>query len=459
MFANEFGVAADGTNQASAIRRAVVAAAAAGKTLVFPPGTYTLTDVELPTGTHIRGFGANTVLRRPAGTSGASVLTVNATDDVTIEDLSIDANGASDPPEGDGAIDIFEGDGITVRNVTITDSPGFGIRIAGNSNGILIEGCSVINPDGPGINYSSASAACDSYVVRNCLVDRGSNLGRGIGYTINTPGEIRGTRITGNRVIVPVAASGAIPIECLGTGVMEDTVVSDNVLYAGSIGISLAGGSTSAVISGNLIIGTTTGGIEAAEIDGATVVGNTIEVAEGLGITINSSIDTSVTGNVVRGFDTAGIRFFNAVRDQENISVTGNVVVGTGGTAAGIYVQGNDTSYHAVIVGNVVDDALDGVLFDGVADVHVVGNRVRNVTNGVRIDSGGTVTGVIVGNDFLDAVTTPINIVGGTTVGQLHRWANAGIRPIVTGSRGGNAALADLLAELEGQGVIDDQSS
>lgn len=95
IYAADYGVRADGTDQRTKIQAAVDAAAAANKTLVFGYGTYRASDIVLKSGITIEGQGPGTIIKSNATAANGYVFTVagdTPTDDVTIRNLVIDGN-------------------------------------------------------------------------------------------------------------------------------------------------------------------------------------------------------------------------------------------------------------------------------------------------------------------------------------------------------------------------------
>lgn len=146
------------------------------------------------------------------------------------------------------------------------------------------------------------------------------------------------------------------------------------------------------------------------------------------------------------------------------------VTVGVSGPlTAGVWLQGGSvaaTSVHA-------ENCADGVLFDGANGAIIgatgpttqpnVGNLVR-MTNTSRYVSVQAVTKnaakAAVRDDFFGkTITDPyvqLAVLGDAYVGRLHVY---GDKPAVTGSRGGNAAVASLLTQLARAGLIDDRTT
>src|SRR5689334_10160259 len=83
----DFGLAADGSDQSDTLRAAVAAAAGAGLPVFIAPGTYTVNRIELPSGITLYGVRGATIL---ASGIEAPVITATGGQSVTIRDLVVD---------------------------------------------------------------------------------------------------------------------------------------------------------------------------------------------------------------------------------------------------------------------------------------------------------------------------------------------------------------------------------
>lgn len=194
--------------------------------------------------------------------------------------------------------------------------------------------------------------------------------------------------------------------------IISDNYVRMAVSATGFEGIGLTDGCNECTISGNVIDNSQDNGISCSG-NHCTVIGNTINGAVNHGIHAGSH--NTIVGNVIKNVGKEGINFgFISCS-------TGNVIVGN----RCYDDQGSPTSYHAVKFQVSPPQAI------------VVGNRFTNYTNTKfkRVYDGLT---TIPTDTFVCDYTAQQDI---------------------TGSRGGNAALASLLTALANIGIIKDSTT
>lgn len=453
VYANEFGVAGDGTDQTVNLGRALTAAASLGKTLVVPPGTYQVWNLQIPANTRLRGFGPSSIIRRVANGGGSMAARIVGSN-VEISDLTIDGNGSGAGAANSGAIEIVATSGIqrvTLRNLRVTNTHNHAIRLQNTAGRLRILDCEIdnfgVSGTGDGINIASPTGGAPTTIrgiqVRGCdIIRHASNLlGYGIlirGSNDNTTRVVEHIRVKGNYIdLSNVAYPGAgLAIEVWG----DHATIKGNDIEGGSFGIShaRAGGT----ISGNTIRNAELG-IEAAALAqsvGVSCTGNTIIRCRD-GITAwASSEDVTIGDNTVLNFTGRGI---DATADG---SISDNFLRGTSAATDGIRADGPMTIEGNTIYLDPATAGSDGIELLNSAEFAVTGNRIR-ANRGIH-HTGNSVTqnGSIVGNN-LRASTTKFVVDGGTTLGEVHRWANAGEQP-------SRAAYASTDALLIAQGVI-----
>jgi len=124
--------------------------------------------------------------------------------------------------------------------------------------------------------------------------------------------------------------------------------------------------------------------------------------------------------------------------------------------AAGIKL----TRTQAVCTGIHCEQTVDGILVDTTTQVALIGisgsNTVANVTTLIRSRSAEWIgMSLVKGNAVTNTIVDETNSVTITTDRDLYM--NSG--PSVTGSRGGNAALASLLTGLASNGLIKNNTT
>jgi hypothetical protein len=230
------------------------------------------------------------------------------------------------------------------------------------------------------------------------------------------------------------------------------TMTTGTVTGTGTIG--------TLVVTGTALVGST------ATFNGAVTLGD----AAGDAIAVVGTATFTPLATFTGGLTSTGALTANgAVTLGDNasdvITVTGTATfaalatfttgIATGATpaAAGAIRLSNATAINARNAANSAD--LNVVTVDG-SDNLLFG---QTGSSAGTFFYGTTQAGVLVGANFgLQVLTTGTRL--GWSGGDIGFYGSAGgSKPTVSGSRGGNAALADLLNELAGLGLITDSSS
>jgi hypothetical protein len=251
-----------------------------------------------------------------------------------------------------------------------------------------------------------------------------------------------GIAITGNTVtscfrgIAAVASpvSGVDALAPLGVTISGNTVDSNVTDGSADGGIYFTG-----AYNGSSVVEYATGSITGNHVFGHAGPADTIGA-----VTFYYTRGLVVTGNDVH--EASGAGAFSAYRDNLGFTLTGNTIVD---------VWSN--SYSGVAAVNLRSGTNTGTIG---GNNHVAGTKTGPTylnAYGLRVSST-TATSVVLGPNSFAAATTPYYQTA--TVGKWAAYDAAPIvKPTVTGSRGGNAALADLLTKLASLGLIVDSSS
>ena len=372
-----------------------------------------------------------------------------------------------------------------------TVANGARVRKAAFVRGIGVEDCA-IEGDPSSATVLGQFTYCDGVSVRNVRVRSGGTAAWVFTTTRDftvSGGSIRNLtdNLAGGQVGYAVAASGASEGGAI-TGVTISKVRHGFTTMADDTGMP-----HSVTVSGCVI----TDGITAAGLDthaaGEDIhfTGNTIVGGGGAGIAIRSR-HTSATGNRIRGCAGSGIQCTETL--AADIDIVGNVVrnVGergfvTGAAVAGLRIKGNIFDRMGLEGVRVTADSTGVRIEDN--DVTNVGlttagrNHIQSLTGvagqsktgwviarnlcgneaGVGSASGAVVTaGSLTGSFVIDnrAFGTFSGTVFDTTTNTARRNEQID-QPLrtVTGSRGGNAALASLITQLAALGVISDSTT
>lgn len=453
----DYGAVGDGTtNDQPALTAAIAAASTSGRPLYLPPGIYLCeSQLVLASDLTLYGAGASSVIAGSLASVDAlirSPLTA-ATSNVTLRDFKVDRTGTNIQH------------GIRIRNCTTLDI--HGLQVIGSNSATMQGGAIVIG----GFASPSAGETCYNVSVTDCYFEAADNFcvqfGSVVGGVIARnravdcyrevcgvePGsgfEAANITITGNVLSTGTThhssstATGVIVVTESSGGTVRNVAVTGNSVQA------------EAVISTNVLPG-----IAVIGGDAVTVTGNSVRNLNGPGISVGAggftTTGTLVVGNVVKDCNKGG----NSTPDDVGVKIRNATAV----TVAANRISG---SAHRVGIEETSSPVTAGNLF---AHNHLAGNAAR-----VGTLAGGTVwdnnlftlaTGkqeVITGLLIFDGRNIDIGTGTGTKIGGIGSvmgffGATPIAKPTVTGSRGGNAALASLLTQLATLGLITDSTS
>ena len=454
----DYDAVGDGVADDTAEIHAARDAAGVDGKVFFPAGTYLVDGLTASVADQTWELADGATIKMKTG--AAKILRVTA-DGVTV------AGGVFDGSNGtahDGSQTGFqiEGDNVTVRDVTVTDSPFYGI-VAYSCNNVTVRGCTVRNSYYGAIfvqNALTAPSAIYDVSITDCLVEGLGDSSAGIGTFGNSVTQrVHRVKICRNTVNLPYDQSdfNSGPI-----GVIDSTdfVVSDNIVQGGgSMGISCQN-SVSGVISGNTVRGFKYAGIELPKtVNSVVVSGNTLDPD---GMTPQSGIecsdgtinDLTITGNVIKNFTTAGgymIRFGSGAV-VSRAAITGNVLTSGNADYVGVWFQASVS--NTVITGNVIDGtgstSSAGVAIGyAVNGMSITGNHFSNLTiAAVRFATGSAVTQdkiTVSGNSYVsaNAVADSNYGAGAAALGSNNRFTEKVAVPASAGASGYTGMWAD----------------
>lgn len=137
-------------------------------------------------------------------------------------------------------------------------------------------------------------------------------------------------------------------------------------------------------------------------------------------------------------------------------SVTANAGTGTTGTGGAINLNGGATSGVGTAGAVNINGGSSSSTGTGGAVVITAGNTTGGTPGAISLRIAGGTNAIVINGTGGSWTGTPISI---GTAGLAFWNGTAAIKPNVTGSRGGNAALADLLTVLATMGLITDGTS
>ncbi len=471
----DFGAKGDGSTDDTAALVDAVAALQPGATLYFPSGDYVVERLYMANlnGFRVLGAGATLTGSDPAKTivrlancsffevrglnvHHAAATTRNSTGYGFNLSGCTDYSLASNVVYGTAAAGIlsFGGNRGTVTGNTVRDNLADGIHHTGGSQNISVVGNHTDNTGDDGIavvSYQSDGAVCSNIAITGNTVAR--SKARGIAVVGG-----KSVTITGNNILTTRSAGlyiaqenswntyGVTSVVATGNSIKEaNTYLSPTGQMAS---IHIAGTSSTYLVDGVYIASNMiTGGnwrmmYAVAQVPGQvvrlSVMGNFCNGpnAASVGVQLVAVTHSSIMANTIRYTSGSGINIdpaCNFINADHNVVFYPN--------------QGGSTTSYGVInnaaVGstslNVVNaDTSKAALLaevhsvDTSGDVHVRRNLVANQVNAAALKVAGNV-------GFYN--TSPV------------------AKPVITGSRGGNVALTNLLTKLAAMGLITNSTT
>lgn len=311
----DYGAVGNGTTDDSAAIRAALAASDSGDVVVFPDGTYKVSQdasnaycLSIPTGRTLTGSGRIKL----AASQASSVRVIHvASDDVTLNGITIDGNGAAQTVDEHRHGLACSGARLTLRDVTIVDCTGDAIMFYNGATGCTVTGLRSTGCDRDGISlYTDTGQTVSDITVSDshitCAVQP-------------IDSEPEGGTVTGIRIVNNYLAAGD------GSG--------------NEIAVAIGGTSPSVPTTGWTVTGNTmVGGIHAISVDGATITGNTIDAtgystADAAVIIMGYARRMIVADNTIKaGAGKVGVYTYDWAGDAPaSVSITGNTVTTSGG--------------------------------------------------------------------------------------------------------------------------------
>ena len=430
----DYGAVGDGaTDDSAAIQSALDAASAAHATVVVPPGTYRVLST-LNVGSDTTIVGTGTIDAVIPGDENP-VFWIHA-DDVCIEGISVVGNKAeyAEVTEFKHGFSICSSNRVTLRDVTTTDNKG---------DGVLISAGEVIG--------SGEGDPSTAVVLENVVSEYNHRQGLSIVAGVDV-------RVLGGSFSY---TSGTLP----QSGIDIEPDNTDHSVEA----ISIIGVSTVSNAGSGILIalrdadnhaGITISGGRSADNDGHGV-GVLSNAARSI-VVENMVVENNVGGVVCYNVDLYGMRILNnLIRNNSQPGVWIAYDDGAPASCEGLAVVGN----------TILDNYTYGLLALISGPIVTAYNRIGNTGGGTYTQTYGIYTQYVtaethLGNE-LTGNTTAGASYGGTASGRTvvgpegvgFFGATPAAKQTVTGSRGGNAALASLLTGLANLGLITDSSS
>lgn len=370
-------------------------AARAGRPVFLPPGTYRISNLDLPDGTRLHGVGGATKL---VFGGGGHLIRCEGAQRIEISNLVLDGAGRRLEDEVPALVHMRNVGDVIIDNCEVVNASMVGIQM--ERCGGRIDRCRITNAgDYAVLAIESTGLSVTGNTVADCgnggiLVHRWT---KGPDGTLVSGNRITGTRATnggtgqyGNAINIYRADNvqvignhiSASAFSAIRSNAGSNVQIANNqCLASGETAIYSEFGFEGAIVSGNLVDGAANGISIVNFNEGgrlATVSGNVVrnlsltapyeqdDTFFGLGISVEA--DTAVTGNVVENAPRFGL-LLGWGPYLRNVVVTGNVVREAKTGCAVSVAQGAGS---AVISGN---------LFERVPGGGIVGHRWHEVAS------------------------------------------------------------------------------
>lgn len=415
----DYGAKGDGTtDDAPAIQAALNAALAAdGGWVWVPPGTYKVATLPLriyhntrltvdPQATIARYAATTMVLN---GDAGQTLGVYTGHGSITIEGGVWDMRGATET-NYDVCFSIGHCENITIRDLTVKDTPGFhGIELNSTKVG-RVDNCRFIGfyhtgdrgfSEAVQIDLAKASGyfggfgPYDHTPCRDIVVSRCYFGASGTGSTQAWPrafGSHAATKTVWHRDVKFIGNEcDALPSYAVGGYNWERATVANNTFNDCGAGIRMRS-------------------IDSADTeDTKDTSGTQTSASQEMGV-------IAITGNTfsgITGADDAILIYGETTGHVTRVAITGNVISTVTGGENGIRLQYVD---NYTVAGNVVRDTDGtGISMVSITGGVISGNRVAAVDgSGIASDTGTDI--VIAGNGITEAGSNGVHVIGGTNV-------------------------------------------
>lgn len=413
--AGQLEIVPNDADQSAALQDALLRAAAEGRPLFLPAGTYLCTNLQLPSDVVVEGIPGATIL---AASATDPVARISGNTDVTLRGLSF-ASGAGGPAEGErGLLEIEASDRITIERCGFAggSANGMAVRDAAasiegcsfashaqaaifsmDSRGLKIAGNTITDCGNGGILIWSSDTRRDGSIITGNSITRIDWRGGGNGQNGNGINVFRSAQV----IIADNHIAG-----CAFTAVRlnssRDCQVSGNIcINSGEVAIFSEFGFSGSVIANNLIDGAATG-ISITNLD----TGGQIAVCSG-------NLVRNITATSAVNPDTSGVGIYaeaeTVISANTVHTVAGfGVIAGYGPFRRNIVVTGNTIAEVSVGIGvSLVDEPPSGPVsitnnqITGATDAAIVGMRWDDMADRDLAANAGSYPGVTVAGNQL----------------------------------------------------------
>lgn len=362
------GVVPNEGDQSAPLQDALLKAAAEGRPLFLPAGTYLVTNLQFPSDILVEGVPGATVL---AAYNSEAVARISGNTDVTLRGLSFSAGAGGPTGEERGLLEIEASDRISLETCSFS---------GGESNGLAIRDAAVSIT---GSAFSGhALAAIFSIDSRGLKISRNAITDCGNGGILIWSSEARrdGSIVIGNSITRIDWKGGGNGQNGNGINVFRsaEVIIADNHISDCAFTAVRLNASRDCQVSGNICVNCGEVAIFSEfGFSGSVIANNVIDTAaQGISITnLDSGGQIAVcTGNIVRNIaassavnpDTRGVGIYaeaeTVISSNTVHAVAGfGIVAGYGPFRRNVSVTGNTISAVTYGIGvSVVDEAPSG---------------------------------------------------------------------------------------------------
>lgn len=410
--AQPYGATGDGTTDDTAAF--VAAIASSSKTIFVPDGIYIVNGLVMNVANQTMFLSPGATLRAKAG--GNQVVVEMSAAGTSLVGLgfnsTIDGNSVGNSA---GSTLYAHASNQLIQGLTVINPAGIGINVAGGDYA-TIDSNTITNSGNTGI-FLSNSPGTSNLLSPTVSNNRITNTGNGYGisaHVIAGGGVILRPRFIDNDVILPGTATAGLGIELFGGNSFGSVI--GNTVEGGTIGISIDKG-PSVTVSGNSVHGSFLYGIELAGATMSTVTGNSIDgnnvSSNGISVSNVGAGMNSVVGNTIANIVSGGYGIHAQDTTSFMSTIQGNSVTAT----IPIYMAGGFSGH--TITGNSVNagpSAVCGIFLDNTTSSIVANNTCNGFSTAGVNAFNGTMNGLIIGPNVMLG-GTPAEFVNGWTPG------------------------------------------
>ena len=449
----DYGAVGDGVADDTAEIHLARDAAGVGGKVFFPSGTYLVDGLTASMANQTWELASGATVKMKTG--AAEILHVTAAN-VTVTGGTFDGSNGTVNDWSQMGIKVT-GDGVTIRNATVQNSPSHGVY-AINCSRVTVTNCTITEPHEYGImvQRSDAGSVVDDILITDNIVVSAWSDAHGIyvrgdsqSLLVNRATISRNTvRLTGT----PVGETGGI---IFFNGV--DWMISDNIVRGATLGITTPAPKR-AVISGNLVTGFTDIGIEVpGNVDQCVIRGNIVDPSgtiapSGIQFSTGTINELTVSGNTIKNFTATGSRHidFNSGSIINRVALTGNTIRSNCASFRAVWVNG--AASNLAVVGNVIDGngtaSSGGIIFNSaITGLTVTGNLFANLSQGaVVLATGSAVTQdyIVVSGNTYNSSAVIYNGNYGSGAAALGKNVSTELLPMINSIKdtNGNTAIS-----------------